>query len=195
VAAESQEIQDAVPRLVPCLLCGQMDGVVRVPVVHDEACEEYKVRGHDRYNLPVPAGGSRLIDELAVVPRAQKWVGRGVGAGAAALFGVIIGGNLVRVGTADAGAFASLAAGLLVCAAFAAAWTLGAVGVVKRQRRLARGLASAEEIWRHGWYCRRCDVVYFQPGYAPAGVDPRTPLDTGEFRRIVFAAGGYADLA
>jgi hypothetical protein len=172
-----------------------MDSVVRVTVAHDEACEEYQLRAYDRHNPPVPVGGSRLIDELAVVPRAQKWAGRCVGAGAAALLGVVIGGNLARVGTADVGAFVPLAACLLACAAFAAAWTLGVVGVVKRQRRLVRGLAAAEEVWRHGWYCRRCDVVYFQPGYAPPGVDPRTPLDTGDFRRIVFAAGGYADLA
>jgi hypothetical protein len=72
---------------------------------------------------------------------------------------------------------------------------MGAVGIVRRRRRLIRGLAAAEEIWRHGWYCRRCDVVYFQPGYAPAGVNPQAPMSTGEFRALVFAAGGYADLA
>jgi hypothetical protein len=37
--------------------------------------------------------------------------------------------------------------------------------------------------------------VYFQPAYAPIGVDPRTPLTTEEFRQLVFTAGGYADLA
>lgn len=193
--AEALEIQDAVPRLVPCLSCGLMDNVVRVPVAHDKACMEYGIRAYDRYNPPVPASGSRLIDELAVVPRQEGWTGRAFGAGVASVFGAIFGNAAVRVGTAHLRPFVFLAACTLACGALVAMWSLGAVGVVRRQRRLAHGLRDAEKVWRHGWYCRRCDVVYFQPGYAPPGVDPRVPLTTDEFRQVVFAAGGYADLA
>lgn len=195
MTSEALEIQDAVPQLVPCLLCGRMDGVVRVPVAHDEACAEYRLRGYDRYDPPVPGGGPRLMDELAVVPRRQRWTGRVFGAGFASVFGVILGGDLVATGTGDPGDSLFLAAVLLACGALASVWSLGAVGIVRRQKRLARGLAAAEDVWRHGWYCRRCDVVYFQPGYAPTGIDPRVPLTTDQFRRTVFAAGGYADLA
>ena len=195
VASEALGIQDAVPQLVPCLMCGQIDSVVRVPVAHDEACAEYRLRAYDRYDPPIPAGGPKLMHELAVVPRRQRWTGRVFGVGVAAAFGVVLGDNLVKTGTADLGVSAFLAAFFVGCSALASVWSLGAVGIVRRQKRLARGLAAAEEVWRHGWYCRRCDVVYFQPGYAPSGIDPRVPLTTDEFRRTVFAAGGYADLA
>jgi hypothetical protein len=180
VASEALEIQDAVPHFVPCPLCGQVDGVRRVPVAHDEACAEFP---------------PRLVDELAVVPRREKRSGRVLGAGAASVAGVLFGAGLVGVGTGDPGESVFMAVCFLACGALASICSVGVIGVSRRQARLARGLAAAEEVWRQGWYCRRCDIVYFQPGYAPAGINTRVPLATGEFRRIVFAAGGYEDLA
>ena len=180
MASEALEIQDAVPRLVPCVSCGQMDGVVRVPVAHEEALVENRLRA---------------VDELAVVPRRQRWVGRVSGAVVASALGLDLGVRAFTVGTAHVGVPVFLAIFAVASGVLATTWSLGAVGAVRRQRRLARGIGAAEEVWRHGWYCRRCDLVYFQPGYAPAGVDPREPLTTQEFRRIVFGAGGYADLA
>jgi hypothetical protein len=180
MASEALDIQDAVPQLVPCVSCGQMDGVVRVPVAHQEACAEYR--------LP-------LVDELRVVPPRQRWAGRVLGAGMASVFGVDLGIHAATTGTGQLGTSVFLVLFCLTSGVLAANWSLGVVGAVRRQRRLARGLPAAEEVWRHGWYCRRCDLVYFQPAYAPAGVDPRTPLTTGEFRRMVFTAGGYEDLA
>jgi hypothetical protein len=101
VASEALEIRDAVPQFVPCLLCGQVDGVRRVPVAHDEACAEYP---------------PRRVYELAVVPRREKRAGRVLGAGVTSLIGVFFGIDLVGAGTGNPGASAFMAACFLAAA-------------------------------------------------------------------------------
>jgi ribosomal protein L37AE/L43A len=46
-----------------------------------------------------------------------------------------------------------------------------------------------------GWYCGRCGLVYFQPGYEPKGVALRQALSPAQFQHEVYRAGGYQDLA
>ncbi|WP_051944238.1 hypothetical protein [Streptacidiphilus rugosus] len=58
-------------------------------------------------------------------------------------------------------------------------------------RQKLAGRARAEELWARGWYCARCGTAHFrsEPGA------PSRPLSLGEFRRLVWSAGGYGDLA
>jgi hypothetical protein len=46
-------------------------------------------------------------------------------------------------------------------------------------------------VWRRGWYCARCGVVYFQPGEQPSGTAEGQTLHPEQFRRLVWSAGGY----
>ncbi|MGA5820351.1 hypothetical protein ACPC54_21090 [Kitasatospora sp. NPDC094028] len=61
---------------------------------------------------------------------------------------------------------------------------------VGRRRRLA-GQPAAERLWRQAWYCDRCGTAHFPPT-AGQGAGP---LDLVAFRRAVWTAGGYGDLA
>ncbi|WP_404961553.1 hypothetical protein [Streptomyces sp. 147326] len=64
------------------------------------------------------------------------------------------------------------------------------VSTVRVQRafrvRIAAGRDAAEEVWSRGWCCARCAVVHF-------GTGPAMTLQ--EFRRAVWGAGGYGELA
>ncbi|PWK69330.1 hypothetical protein BCL76_10646 [Streptomyces sp. CG 926] len=75
-------------------------------------------------------------------------------------------------------AFALLGAALLI------------VTSVRTQRafraRIAAGRDAAEEVWSRGWCCERCAVVHCADG-------PGMTLQ--EFRRAVWGAGGYGELA
>ncbi|MEZ0068661.1 hypothetical protein ABIA32_004695 [Streptacidiphilus sp. MAP12-20] len=57
------------------------------------------------------------------------------------------------------------------------------------RRRLA-GRPQAEAVWSRGWYCARCGTAHFRA--TPS--EPSRPLSLGEFRQIVWNAGGYGDL-
>ncbi|WP_052707609.1 hypothetical protein [Streptomyces rubellomurinus] len=78
---------------------------------------------------------------------------------------------------------------LLVVAAVALLAAAVALHVARR-RRLA-GQPAAERLWRQAWYCDRCGCAYFPP---TAGQGAGA-LDLAEFRRAVWTAGGYGDLA
>jgi hypothetical protein len=58
------------------------------------------------------------------------------------------------------------------------------------RRRLAVGRRGAETVWCRGWYCARCGTVHFRP----ADDVPSGPVHLGDFRRMVWGAGGYGDL-
>jgi hypothetical protein len=60
-----------------------------------------------------------------------------------------------------------------------------------RGRTVKAGRPAAHAIWRRGWYCRRCAVVFFAAGEEPAGVERGQVLDPGGFRVLVWTAGGY----
>ncbi|BAJ33069.1 MULTISPECIES: hypothetical protein [Kitasatospora] len=61
----------------------------------------------------------------------------------------------------------------------------------RQAARQADRRAEAERLWSRGWYCRRCGTVHFraEPGC------PARALTLGDFRREVWAAGGYGDPA
>ncbi|WP_457031903.1 hypothetical protein [Kitasatospora sp. P5_F3] len=56
--------------------------------------------------------------------------------------------------------------------------------------RLA-GRPAAEELWATAWYCARCGTAHFPP----TPTDPAYSLTLQEFRRRIWQAGGYGDLA
>jgi hypothetical protein len=160
------EIQDAVPQLRPCPSCGRLDLVSRAPVAYEDA------------RLPVcpapPVGrtGNRVI-----------WTAV---AGAVA----VVDGSSRQNVALDMGVavFVGAVAVMVVN-------VLGLVGIGRRRGRIRRGLPAASDVWVQGWYCRRCDGVYFQPGYEPSGTAALRLLSVAEFQDVVFGAGGYGDLA
>lgn len=76
-----------------------------------------------------------------------------------------------------------------------AAGALGLIGIRRRHKRVRAGWSAALAVWNEGWFCGRCGVVYFQPGYEPAGVGLCQPLSLEQFQTVVYRAGGYEDLA
>lgn len=61
--------------------------------------------------------------------------------------------------------------------------------------RIEAGKPAAFEVWNRAWYCFTCEKVFFNFGQNPTGVKERHTIGTAEFRRLVWTAGGYADLA
>lgn len=61
---------------------------------------------------------------------------------------------------------------------------------VSRRSRVRRGRAAAREVWDAGWYCGRCDGVFFLPP-RPGGAAAGALLSADVFRRMVWTAGGY----
>jgi hypothetical protein len=59
------------------------------------------------------------------------------------------------------------------------------------RRLLEAGRPAAERLWSRAWYCGRCGTVYF----APQSGDPAGALTFGDFRAVVWGAGGYGHLA
>ncbi|MEU7601823.1 hypothetical protein AB0B78_09230 [Streptomyces sp. NPDC040724] len=197
-----------------CPSCHRSDEVRAVPAI----C----VSGHTRYRED--ADGDRSAGALEVVPRLAEALAVAppppVTAGRTAL-GVLL--VLVSIGTFIGGAqgghwFADAPAAevnhgsmtlwggatgapapepgaeLLFLAWISGFALLGAVllivSAVRTQRafraRTAAGRDAAEEVWSRGWCCARCAVVHF-------GTGPAMTLQ--EFRREVWGAGGYGDLA
>jgi hypothetical protein len=160
------EIQDAVPQLRPCPSCGRLDLVSRAPVAYEDA------------RLPVcpapPVGrsGNRVI--WTAVAGAIAVVDASTRQSAALDLGVAVFVGAVTVVVVN---------------------VLGLVGMGRRRGRIRRGLPAASDVWVQGWYCRRCDGVYFQPGYEPPGTAALRLMSVVEFQDVVFEAGGYGDLA
>ncbi|MFE6833836.1 hypothetical protein ACFVFI_03190 [Streptomyces sp. NPDC057705] len=198
-----------------CPRCHRSDEVRAVPAI----C----VSGHTRYQEEA-GGRDRSARALEVVPRLAEALALAppppVTAGRTAL-GVLL--VLVSIGTFIGGAqggdwFADAPAAeenhgsmtlwggatwatppepgaeLLFLAWISGFALLGAalliVSAVRVQRafraRIAAGRDAAEEIWSRGWCCARCAVVHL-------GTGPAMTLQ--EFRRAVWGAGDYGDLA
>ncbi|MFF3672819.1 hypothetical protein ACFYYS_02395 [Streptomyces sp. NPDC002120] len=197
-----------------CPSCRRSDEVRAVPAI----C----LSGHSRYREE--AGGDRGVGTLEVVPRLAEAlalappppVTEGRTASGVLLvlvsIGTFIGGALGGHWFADApaaevdhgsmtlwgGATWATApepeAELLFLAWISAFALLGAVLLiatsVRTQRafraRIAAGREAAEEVWSRGWCCARCAVVHLGTGQT---------MTLQEFRRAVWGAGGYGELA
>ncbi|MFG2972735.1 hypothetical protein ACGFYY_06980 [Streptomyces sp. NPDC048331] len=184
--------EESRPSSLECPSCRRSDEVRAVPAVclggerrfHEETGDGDR-RTAVRQVVP------RLADALAAAPPAPETAGRtalGVLSVLVAI-GTFIGGALGGHWFADAPG-----AELLFLAWLSPSALLGAILLivpsVRTRRafraRIAAGRDAAEEVWSRGWYCARCAVVH--------GADGRG-MTLREFRRAVWSAGGYGELA
>ncbi|MFE3002486.1 hypothetical protein ACFXG4_46895 [Nocardia sp. NPDC059246] len=63
----------------------------------------------------------------------------------------------------------------------------------RRNSRISRGIAVSKHIWSAGYYCHRCGYCYWPHPIAP-GIPARQSVTPENYRRIVWSAGGYANL-
>ncbi|SEM45967.1 hypothetical protein [Streptacidiphilus jiangxiensis] len=202
------EIHDA--GIPACPNCGQADRVAAVPAVY--------LSGRDLLRVAVPARGDTLAhtevrqattalsQALAPVPSAPQGRGCLGGLGVLTLFGSLAAAafaaiapspseGAIPVGFPDAGTsvFPDLS-WLWWVAGVGAVVSLALFGTLAARSRARRahlaGRAQAEAVWSRGWYCARCGTAHFRP----APDVPQGSLSLGEFRRIVWEAGGYGDL-
>jgi hypothetical protein len=157
---------------VPCPRHKGLDHIRQVSVVYAEAAPALL--------SPVPI--LKSADRLA-------WAGTIIGAAGAVI---------IWIGTATHGGVPGWALAVAsVCFAYAIAcygWA-----AVRRASvvRIRRGMDRALSIWREGWYCERCDGVFFAPGTRfpaaalPAGAVTGQLMSAGEFQHLVWTAGGY----
>jgi len=180
-------------RLAPCPRCGYGDSILSVPAAYSSARHGEAAARVSRGNevkvtvnaaLPVVAARELAMAPANVVPE--------FGCLSAFLGIAAIGAPIVyEIGTDHqngdsvllvAGAIAGL---LLVLSVLRLSLALA------RQPKIKAGKPAAEAVWRLGWYCCRCAVVYFQARDEPAGVTPGQPLTPAQFRHIVWTAGRY----
>jgi hypothetical protein len=104
----------------------------------------------------------------------------------------LAGAALLWIGTAVRGAVSGT---MLVFAGVFFAYAIACYGWAAARRasvvRIRRGMPRALEVWRAGWYCERCDGVFFAPAAAPAGAATGQLMSAGEFQHLVWDAGGY----
>jgi hypothetical protein len=62
-----------------------------------------------------------------------------------------------------------------------------------RGSRVRRGMARAMPVWRAGWYCGRCDGVFFAGPDRPASAPRDQLLPVEVFQQLVWTSGGYTD--
>ncbi len=145
-----------------------LDQIRQVSVVYSEA-EPAGLR-------PVPV--LKSADRLA-------WAGTVCGLGGAAL---------LWIGTAVRGAVSGT---MLVLAGIFFAYAVACYGWAAARRasvvRVRRGMPRALAVWRAGYYCERCDGVFFPAGAAPAGAKPGVLMSAGQFQHLVWDAGGYGE--
>ena len=177
-------------QLTPCPRCGYGDSVMGVPAAYaaarstEEAARAARAArdGEARVVVVHSASPSVPASELALAPT-LFWFEIGVfffGVAAAVTLNIYYnsGNSALLVVSAVAGLLFMLCVSQLP-------------RDLARRRRIKAGKPSAEAIWRLGWYCRRCAVVYFRVGEAPAGSTPGQPLTPAQFQRIVWTAGRY----
>ncbi|MGW3181710.1 hypothetical protein ACWDD9_20785 [Kitasatospora sp. NPDC001119] len=75
--------------------------------------------------------------------------------------------------------------------AVAIALLAGATALFLARRRHLAGRPRAERLWNQAWYCARCGTTHFPP----AAGQGTGSLGLAEFRKAVWTAGGYGDLA
>ncbi|MFJ2864120.1 hypothetical protein [Kitasatospora sp. NPDC087314] len=81
--------------------------------------------------------------------------------------------------------------GACLILAVAIALLAGATALFLARRRRLEGRPQAERLWNQAWYCARCATTHFPP---TAGQGTQA-LGLADFRKTVWTAGGYGDLA
>jgi hypothetical protein len=104
----------------------------------------------------------------------------------------LAGAALIWIGTAAGGAVSGT---MLAAAGACFAYAIACYGWAAARRssvvRVRRGMPRALAVWRAGWYCERCDGVFFPAGAVPVGAAPDVLMSAGEFQHLVWDAGGY----
>jgi hypothetical protein len=104
----------------------------------------------------------------------------------------LAGAVLIWAGTAAHGAVSGT---VLVLAGICFAYAIACYGWAAARRasvvRVTRGTPRALAVWQAGWYCERCDGVFFPATGAPAGAEPGVLMSAGEFQHLVWDAGGF----
>lgn len=150
------------------------------------SCPCHKGRDHIRQVSVVYAEAAPApLSPLPVLKSADRlaWAGTICGA---------IGAVLLWLGSAYRG---DLSGPTLAAASVCFAYALACYGWAAIRRasvvRVRRGAPSALAVWRAGWYCARCDGVFFTPAALPAGAVAGELMSAGEFQHLVWAAGGF----
>lgn len=70
------------------------------------------------------------------------------------------------------------------------------ISYLRYNRRIRRGLPQALELRSLGYYCARCDGVFFPVGSKAAACEVPTGelLSVEDFQRLIWSCGGYGDL-
>jgi hypothetical protein len=147
-----------------------LDRIRRVPVVYAEAAPD------PLSPLPVLKSADRLA-----------WAGTICGA---------IGAILLWIGSAYRG---DISGPTLAAASVCFAYALACYGRAASRRasvvRVRRGMPRALAVWDAGWYCARCDGVFFTAAALPAGANAGELMSAEEFQHLVWAAGGFGQRA
>lgn len=165
------EPRDAPPQVVGCPRCLDHGEVMPVPAAAG-------------YGLNLPAAAPRV--RFGRRPLGALWFG-----GLAAM----VAGYMIAAAAGTTRV--SLPAALItfgVTGGLSAYFTRDVVRVLRLRRRIRAGQPAALELWMRGWFCRRCGMVYFQPGYEPRSLGLHQALSLSEFRVEVYRAGGYEDV-
>jgi len=195
----------------PCPKCELLDQVTAVPEVYaastsaEEAIYAAKTIATNKNQPPEArtAARARLRETRPPAVPSRALAPRPPAAGPLPAFGLFIFGliaaTLAILGNHKDPAATTPTTGFtlhsttfaVVSALLAALCLIFMIRALVRNHRIAVGLSAAEAVWRCGWYCGRCTIIYFQPGQEPPGAIPGRFLMPGEFRRLVWQSGGY----
>lgn len=109
----------------------------------------------------------------------------------------VAGAVLVWAGAAvHGGVPGPVLAAACVCFAYAIACYGWAAARRKSVVRIERGMPKALAVWRAGWYCARCDGVFFPASAVPADAVPAGAvagrlMTAMDFQHLVWTVGGY----
>ncbi|HKR49346.1 MAG TPA: hypothetical protein VJT72_07150 [Pseudonocardiaceae bacterium] len=200
-------------QLTSCPRCGYVDLILSVPAAFSSASNTETahrvVRDDDASMSSRHAARATISAAPPVVPAKQLAMAPSNTRGQFGCLGVVFGGffGIFAAGALDFyaryGSFPpdippdrtslviGCAASIVSLLSFILAISAIRPAIVHR-RMVNKGEPAAAAIWRLGWYCCRCAIVYFQAGEAPPGIASGQPLTPAQFQHIVWTAGGYA---
>ncbi|MFE3060516.1 hypothetical protein [Nocardia sp. NPDC059239] len=198
---------------ITCPTCGHADQVQRVPAIR--ATGTTTVYGQDYHSAVavssvglIPVIGStatdrtystRLSNSLAVAPLTRssgKLVLFGLILAIPALFGILF----AIINSSDPELTSSLPWFLVANFLFIGALATPSLVLfwiashrTRRNTRISKGISASKHIWSAGYYCHRCGYCYWPYSITP-GIPARQSITPENYRRIVWSAGGYANL-